>query len=171
MNCQPKSSNFCSRCSWISTMFRVAGKRRFVVVQRPVGGGVVLLFSPFYRLFGVPLFKALYWFMNGLLFMYNKLYPDVQMAGWADSFLEEHLPPCLLLIIPNTFFFKRYKQACCAGCRRRPSPVEAPPIGKIHPFSKMAVTFEPVIKFWCPSGFRKFLITMTYSNLHPSLTV
>ena len=25
---------------------------------------------------------------------------------------------------------------------RRPSTAEAPPIGKIHPFSKMAVTFE-----------------------------
>ena len=31
---------------------------------------------------------------------------------------------------------------------------EAPPIGKIHPFSKIAVTFEPVMQFGCPSGFR-----------------
>ena len=54
-----------------------------------------------------------------------------------------------------------FKQACCAGCWRRPSPNEAPPIGKIHPFCKMAVTFEPLMGFWCPSGFRKFLITMT----------
>ena len=37
---------------------------------------------------------------------------------------------------------------------------EAPPIGKIHPFSKMAVTFKPLIGFWCPSGFRKLLITV-----------
>ena len=37
-----------------------------------------------------------------------------------------------------------HKQACCAGCRRRPSPNEDPPIGKIHPFSKIAVTFEPL---------------------------
>ena len=35
------------------------------------------------------------------------------------------------------------KQACCADWRRRPSSAEDPPIGKIHPFSKMAVTFEP----------------------------
>ena len=28
----------------------------------------------------------------------------------------------------------------------------------IHP---PAVTFEPLMGFWCPSGFRKFLITMT----------
>ena len=38
-----------------------------------------------------------------------------------------------------------HKKACCAGCRRRPSPAEAPSIGKIHPFSKMAITFEPVM--------------------------
>ena len=30
---------------------------------------------------------------------------------------------------------------------RRPSPAEAPPIGKIHLFSKMAVTFEPLVGF------------------------
>ena len=30
---------------------------------------------------------------------------------------------------------------------RRPSTAEAPPIGKIHSFSKMAVTFEPLIGF------------------------
>ena len=39
------------------------------------------------------------------------------------------------------------KQACCAGCRRRPSPAEAPQIGKIHPFCKMAVNFEPLRGF------------------------
>ena len=30
---------------------------------------------------------------------------------------------------------------------RRPSTAEAPPIAKIHPFSKMAVTFEPLKGF------------------------
>ena len=39
---------------------------------------------------------------------------------------------------------------------------EAPPIGKIYPFSKMTVTFEPLMEFWCPSGFRKFFITLTW---------
>ena len=29
-------------------------------------------------------------------------------------------------------------------------PNEAPTIGKIHPFSKIAVTFEPVMQFGCP---------------------
>ena len=29
----------------------------------------------------------------------------------------------------------------------RPSTAEAPPIGKIHPFSKIAVTLEPALRF------------------------
>ena len=33
-------------------------------------------------------------------------------------------------------------------------PDEAPPVGKIHPFSKIAVTFEPIQRFRCPSRFR-----------------
>ena len=33
-------------------------------------------------------------------------------------------------------------------------PDEAPPMGKIHPFSKIAVTFDPVMRFGCPLGFR-----------------
>ena len=36
-----------------------------------------------------------------------------------------------------------------------------PPTGKINPFSKMAMTFEPIMGFGCPSGFRKFLIMIT----------
>ena len=43
-------------------------------------------------------------------------------------------------------------QACCAGCRRRPYSAEAQPTGKIHPFNRFAVNFEPVIQFGCPSG-------------------
>ena len=31
---------------------------------------------------------------------------------------------------------------------------EAPPIGKAHPFSKFALTFELVMRFGCPSLFR-----------------
>ena len=30
---------------------------------------------------------------------------------------------------------------------RRPSTAEAPPIGKIRPFSELAVTFEPLMEF------------------------
>ena len=40
-------------------------------------------------------------------------------------------------------------------------PDGTPPIDKKYPLTKMAVTFEPVIKFWCPSGFRKFMIAIT----------
>ena len=29
----------------------------------------------------------------------------------------------------------------------------APPVGKIHQFSKIAVTFEPIPLCWCPSRF------------------
>ena len=36
-----------------------------------------------------------------------------------------------------------------------------PPKGQIHPFSEMTVTFEPLIGLSCPSGFKKFVITMT----------
>ena len=32
-------------------------------------------------------------------------------------------------------------------------PNEAPTIGKIHPFSKIAVAFELVMRFGCPLGF------------------
>ena len=28
-----------------------------------------------------------------------------------------------------------------------PSTAEAPPIGKIHPFSKMSITFKPLMRF------------------------
>ena len=33
-------------------------------------------------------------------------------------------------------------------------PDEAPPMGKINPFSNIAVTFEPVMQMGCPSEFR-----------------
>ena len=34
---------------------------------------------------------------------------------------------------------------------RRASTAEAPPIRKIHPFSQIALTLEPVMQFICPS--------------------
>ena len=33
-------------------------------------------------------------------------------------------------------------------------PNATPPLGKIHPFSKIAITFEPMKQFICPSIFR-----------------
>ena len=53
------------------------------------------------------------------------------------------------------------KQACCAGCKRRPFTAEAPTLGKIQPFSKIAVTFEQVMKFGCPSRFQISLKMVT----------
>ena len=41
-----------------------------------------------------------------------------------------------------------------SSCRRRPFTAEAPPIGKIHPFSKITGTLEPVMRFRCPLRFR-----------------
>ena len=54
--------------------------------------------------------------------------------------------------------FKNKPAAQAAGA----DPSDATqPIGKIHIFCKMAITFEPPMGFLCPSGFRKFLISMT----------
>ena len=55
-----------------------------------------------------------------------------------------------------------HKQACCAGCRRRH---DANPliIGKMRPFNKIAVTFEPVMQFWCPS---RLSISQNYGWKH-----
>ena len=47
---------------------------------------------------------------------------------------------------------------------RRPSTAEAPPIGKIHPFCKMAITFDPLIGFWCPSGFPEDVKTPQFAR-------
>ena len=71
---------------------------------------------------GLPLPVSLFlWNRGGLVNEYNR--------SWKCTFTQ--------------------KQACCAGCRRRPFTAEAPPMGKIHPFSKIAVHFEPVIQFGC----------------------
>ena len=44
-------------------------------------------------------------------------------------------------------------------------PDEAPPMGKIQPFSKIPITFEPVMPCGCPSGFRISLKIVTWSIL------
>ena len=35
-------------------------------------------------------------------------------------------------------------------------PDATPPVGKNHPFRKIAVTFEPIQRFRCPSRFKFF---------------
>ena len=42
-------------------------------------------------------------------------------------------------------------------------PYAPTPKGKIHPLSKMAITFELLMQFWCPSRFRMFFDTIIYS--------
>ena len=49
------------------------------------------------------------------------------------------------------YFLVQSKQACCAGADFLD---EAPPVGKIQPFIKIAVTFEPTQRFRCPSRFK-----------------
>ena len=44
-------------------------------------------------------------------------------------------------------FSAHVKTSLLRRLQGRPFPAEAPPIGKIHPFSKMAVTFEPLMGF------------------------
>ena len=60
----------------------------------------------------------------------------------------------VLKILRKRLTYLIYEQACCAGCRRRPFIAEAPPIGKINPFNKIAKTFKPVMQFECPSRYR-----------------
>ena len=53
---------------------------------------------------------------------------------------------CLLtIILMNAEPIINKPAAQAAGAD--PPPAEAPPIGKIRPFSKMAVTFEPLMGF------------------------
>ena len=68
-----------------------------------------------------------------------------------------------MLLVTTTvlFFFIKKLDGVSLLIVDPPPLAEAQPMGKIHPFSKMAVTVEPMIGFSCPSGFRKFLILMT----------
>ena len=50
--------------------------------------------------------------------------------------------------------FKRNKLAAKAAGLTLPDAT--PPVGKIYPFSKINVTFEPIQRFRCPSRFRTF---------------
>ena len=56
---------------------------------------------------------------------------------------------------------ERSKTSLLRRLQAQTLPDEAPPMGKIHPFSKIAVTFEPVMRFRCPSGFKIFFKIVT----------
>ena len=53
--------------------------------------------------------------------------------------------------------YKYMKTSLLRRLQAQTLPDDTPPIGKIHPFSKLAITCEPLMGLWCPSGFRKFL--------------
>ena len=53
-----------------------------------------------------------------------------------------------------TFSHNIYNTSLLRRLQEQTLPDEAPAMGKIHPFSKIAVTFEPVMRLGCPSGFR-----------------
>ena len=46
------------------------------------------------------------------------------------------------------------KTRWCSPVYNSPSTAKAPPIGKIRPFSIIAVTLEPVMQFGCPLRFK-----------------
>ena len=55
-------------------------------------------------------------------------------------------------ILPN-MYLKRLKTSLLRRLQAQTLPDATPRVGKIHPFSKIAVTFEPIKKFLCPSRF------------------
>ena len=54
-------------------------------------------------------------------------------------------PTLYSLLLKNLFILKETSRG--SPVDRRPSTTEATPIGKINPFSKMAVTFKPLMGF------------------------
>ena len=73
---------------------------------------------------------------------------------WVRNPVHSALQPCTYVHMYICGRLRVKKQACCAGCRYRPFTAKAPPIGKIHQFCKIAVTFKPVLQFGCHSRFR-----------------
>ena len=67
-----------------------------------------------------------------------RMYSEYMRKLFLDKLIE--------VVIHKTSLLRRLQEQTL--------PDEAPPMGKIHPFSKITVTFEPVMQFWCPSRFR-----------------
>ena len=70
------------------------------------------------------------------IFVFYDLFNRPRVAGAA-------------LQTPSSFIHKPATQA--AGAQTLPDAT--PPIGKIHPFSKIAKTFEQIMRLKCPSKF------------------
>ena len=70
------------------------------------------------------------------------------LISYGPKILREHSQRLVydVLLVKKTSLLRRLQAQTLAD--------EAPPMDKIHQFSKIAVTFEPVMRFGCPSGFR-----------------
>ena len=66
-----------------------------------------------------------------------------------------------VVVVIFIFFPSLYRNKRGSPVDRRPSTAEAPPMCKIHPFSKNVVTLESVMQFECPSGFRIYFKILT----------
>ena len=80
--------------------------------------------------------------MNVIKYQINNLYFVIRKQRVLPfmKLLEAYMHKTLKRCNPYTSETRRGSPVDC-----RPSTAEAPPIGKIHPFSKMAVILEPVI--------------------------
>jgi hypothetical protein len=78
-------------------------------------------------------------------FLEQKFFLDLVNIKKITAFLNISFFEKNLSILPGN------KQACCIACRRRPyRQTHRPtgrPTGKTNPFSKIAVTLEPVMQF------------------------
>ena len=88
--------------------------------------------------------------MYSLGAIHNYLHECIQYLGCSLN-LVFPMSKCLrklslhISVIPVITF--NQETSLLRRLQGRPSTPEAPPIGKIHPFSKMAVTFEPLMGF------------------------
>ena len=78
-----------------------------------------------------------------------------QVTDWQSDWVSEWQSDWMTL--------SDYQASLLCRLQAQTLPDATPSMGKIHPFIKMTITFEPLLEFWCPLGFRKFLIIMTMS--------
>ena len=94
-------------------------------------------------------------YKNGFIissFTQKKILP----INW-DAFFSFFQTICFYIILVIVVIFFGLKKISAV----QTLPDTTPTKWKINPFSKMTVTFEPLKQLWCPSGFRRFFITMT----------
>ena len=121
-------------------------------------------FKILYYLFKVkiPRKKLLYCTRFSLATLCNNLLETYKQQKWFLSLCSSWLIWLCRNIWCFSFGWGRIhlmliEQACCAGCRRRPSTNRQ---STPHP-EKNAKLFEPVMRLWCTFRFRKVLISLT----------